>query len=134
MILTNVPQGHIIAIAEPNAKIPAAHTSVNAAMDFKVSPLLYAHFRRTSVLFFCDVQFRQTFQATVKANEDVEILTSAKMMFAKLDHGVLIQEEATDAMISMNVPMEHISVIQMHSVEMPMMVILVLATTVTEVR
>ena len=70
----------------------------------------------------------------VKADEDVETLTNAKRTFAKLDHDVLIQEEATDAMISMNVPKEHINVIEMHSVEMPTMVILVPATTVTEVK
>ena len=85
-------------------------------------------------MFFWDVKFRQIFQATVNVEEDVQTLTSAKTTFAKLDHDVLIQEEATDAMISMNVPKEHISVIEMHSVEMPMMVILVLATTVTEVK
>ena len=134
MILTNVPPMRITAIVEPNVKIQAVPTSVNVAMDIKVRPLPYVHFCKTSILFFGAIQLKQTFQATVNVEEDVQTLTSAKTTFAKLDHDVLIQEEATDAMISMNVPKEHISVIEMHSVEMPMMVILVLATTVTEVK
>ena len=50
MILTNVPPMRITAIEELNAKILAVPTSVTAAMDIKVSPLLYAQIRRTFVL------------------------------------------------------------------------------------
>ena len=72
-----------------------------------------------------EVQLRQTFQETVKVEVDVETLMSAKRTFATLDHGALIQEEAmTDAMISMNVPMEHISLIEMLDARKPITVIL----------
>lgn len=69
-----------------------------------------------------------------EVDEDVKTLTSAKRMSARLVRGVLILGEVTNALISMNVQMEHISVIEMLSVKMPMRGTCVLAIMVTQAR
>ena len=55
-------------------------------------------------------------------------------MFARLALVVSIQKEVTDALISMNVQMEPISVIKMLSVRMPKRGTCVLAIMVIQVR
>ena len=55
-------------------------------------------------------------------------------MFARLALVVSIQKEVTDALISMNVQMELINVIEMLSVKMPMRDTCVLATMATQAR
>ena len=70
-----------------------------------------------------------------EVDEDVKTLMSAKRrMSARLVLVVSIRREVTDALISMNVQMELISVIKMHSVKMPKRDTCVLATVVTQAR
>ena len=69
-----------------------------------------------------------------EVDEDVKTLTSVKRMSARLVRAVLILGEVTNALISMNVQMEHISVIEMLSVKMPMRGTCVLAIMVTQAR
>ena len=70
-----------------------------------------------------------------KVDEDVETLMSAKRrMYARLVLVVSIRREVTDALISMNVQVELISVIEMLSVKMPMRDTCVLATMATQAR
>ena len=70
-----------------------------------------------------------------KVDEDVKTLMSAKRrMSARLVLVVSIRREVTDALTSMNVQMELISVIKMLSVKMPMRDTFVLATMATQAR
>ena len=69
-----------------------------------------------------------------EVDEDVKTLTSVKRMSVRLVRAVLILGEVTNALISMNVQMEHISVIEMLNVKMPMRGTCVLAIMVTQAR
>ena len=70
-----------------------------------------------------------------EVDEDVKTLMSAKRrMSARLVLVVSIRKEVTDALISMNVQMELINVIEMLSVKMPMRDTCVLATMVIQAR
>jgi len=104
-MLTNVPQGLITVAVKPAVKIQAGLLFANVNRDIK---------------------------ATEKVDEDVKTLTSAKRMFARLVLVVSIQRVVTDALISMNVLMEPINVIQMLSVKMPRMDTCVLAIMVIQ--